>query len=442
MKKLFSVLFSILLLTSAITVNADEIQEYSPCFYNMNGSYTIKGEDFFLDSDETLIMVDGDMQPFSGVIKNGTTFVPVRAISELFGKQVLWYPETREIRIDEAILLQVGSNLAKNGDADIILTYPPFIEDGTTYVPLRFIAESFNKEVGYLSEDRWIFDNSLVWIDDKNVIDYSEQTINEITADLENYIYENYDNLIGYRGETLFNLRRTENIKYVGRIGRYLMFNSDVPILVDVNENKYYLLNSYESFQELDVLKLADNYETDEGGVITESSSQTLENNMGSVETLVYFDISDEIPVVREVDYTYFDSDGNEKFTAIATQWGNPYEETTLKVYDADENEVLLTNDLILTGKYDVVFEDMNFDGYVDIVTYNGGTMNVLNIIFLWNEETGVFEKALYEGFDMLSFYEIEDGYINNFIRGGTPEESYMEKLVWEGNKLIKVSEE
>ncbi len=440
MKKIISILISTIMLMSTVIVNAEESGNYSPCLSYNTGLYNTKQESFALNSDQTLIMVDGDMKGFTGIIKNGTTFVPVRAISELFDKQVLWYPETRQIRIDETILLQVGGNLAKNGDEDVILSYPPFIYNDTTFVPIRFIAESFDKEVGFVPKEKWGFDNSLVWIEEKNSMDNGGLTITEITDNLQNFIYNNYDSLVGYNGYSLFNLRKVENIEYVGQLGRYAVFNSDVPIMVDAVKGDYYIFEGYDNYKELYILNIEESDYDNKNS--TEKFTQNLDNNMGSVDGLEYFDNSEEIPSIKKVDYIYSDDDGNLKFTATATQWGTEYDDTTLIVNDASGREVLKTTDLILTGRFDVVFEDMNFDGYVDIVTYNGGTMNALNIIFLWNEEKGVFEKAEYDGFSNLSFYEVEDGYIKNFIRGGSPDESYTEKLVWKGNKLTKESEE
>lgn len=82
-------------------------------------------------------------------------------------------------------------------------------------------------------------------------------------------------------------------------------------------------------------------------------------------------------------------------------------------------------------------FEDVNLDGYTDIVVNTGGTWNETHDFYIWDMLTQNFTKVIFEGFNMLSFYEVKDGYIKNFLRGSTPDESEMQKLIWNGNHLI-----
>jgi len=83
-------------------------------------------------------------------------------------------------------------------------------------------------------------------------------------------------------------------------------------------------------------------------------------------------------------------------------------------------------------------FKDVNLDGYMDIVANTGGTVNETHDLYIWEASSQNFTKVIYEGFDILSFFEVYEGYIKNFIRGDNPESSVMENLVWDGNKLIK----
>ena len=93
-----------------------------------------------------------DTQP---VIIGGRTFVPVRFIAEPLYAQVIWKADTKTVIIalkDKIIELYIGNPLASvNGvPTPIDKDNPqvaPFIKDGRTMLPLRFIAENFGAEV-------------------------------------------------------------------------------------------------------------------------------------------------------------------------------------------------------------------------------------------------------------------------------------------------------
>jgi hypothetical protein len=82
-------------------------------------------------------------------IKDGRTFLPLRAIAEAFGAQVTWVPETQGITVvlgNNQIGLQIGNTTAVvNGN--VLSIVPPYIKNGRTMVPLRVIAEGFGAQV-------------------------------------------------------------------------------------------------------------------------------------------------------------------------------------------------------------------------------------------------------------------------------------------------------
>ena len=80
----------------------------------------------------------------------GRTFVPVRFIAESFGATVEWLPETQGITItlgDHTIGLQIGNSTAVIDGSIISLEAAPYIKNGRTMVPLRVISESFGGDV-------------------------------------------------------------------------------------------------------------------------------------------------------------------------------------------------------------------------------------------------------------------------------------------------------
>jgi len=92
-------------------------------------------------------------------ISNGRTMVPVRFISETFGAKVVWDSTTQGITItinDTSISMQVGNPVVTVNGKEVKLDAPPVIRNGRTFVPLRFIMEVFGAKVDYESATRKI----------------------------------------------------------------------------------------------------------------------------------------------------------------------------------------------------------------------------------------------------------------------------------------------
>lgn len=113
----------------------------------------INNKEVYIDPNNTKIA------PF--VVPPGRTVVPIRFISESFGAEVTWESDTKTIRIYLEskvirITLQVGNKIARINDKIITLDAPPLIKEGRTFVPLRFISESFGAKVEWFSNEKKI----------------------------------------------------------------------------------------------------------------------------------------------------------------------------------------------------------------------------------------------------------------------------------------------
>jgi hypothetical protein len=78
------------------------------------------------------------------------TFVPLRFIAESFGATVEWLPETQGITItlgDHTLGLQIGNATAVIDGTIVSLPAAPYIKNGRTMVPLRVISEAFGGDV-------------------------------------------------------------------------------------------------------------------------------------------------------------------------------------------------------------------------------------------------------------------------------------------------------
>lgn len=78
-------------------------------------------------------------------IKNGTTFVPVRAVFESLGMKVVWEPKKQLLTVkdsEKTITLIVGEKKAKVNGKTVALVAPAENIDGALQVPLHFIGDA------------------------------------------------------------------------------------------------------------------------------------------------------------------------------------------------------------------------------------------------------------------------------------------------------------
>jgi len=89
-----------------------------------------------------------DVAPF---IKDGRTLAPLRFISEYLGAAVQWNSESEKVVIQgkNNIELTIGSKQVKLSGKDITTDVAPELYSGRTMVPLRFISETFGAEVNW-----------------------------------------------------------------------------------------------------------------------------------------------------------------------------------------------------------------------------------------------------------------------------------------------------
>lgn len=103
--------------------------------------------------DQVTIVVDGRALELEAppIIHNGRTLVPMRAVFEAHGIEPRWDAATKTITARPAglpaVRLTIGESLTHLGESAFELEAPPIVENGRTYVPIRFISESLGSEV-------------------------------------------------------------------------------------------------------------------------------------------------------------------------------------------------------------------------------------------------------------------------------------------------------
>ena len=82
----------------------------------------------------------------------GHTYFPIRTISELFGFQVQWQPDTQTIRLSDeerVIVLTVDSHIAMVNQQEQAIDIAPIIQEGRSLIPLRTLAQLTDSYVLY-----------------------------------------------------------------------------------------------------------------------------------------------------------------------------------------------------------------------------------------------------------------------------------------------------
>ncbi|KOR89374.1 copper amine oxidase N-terminal domain-containing protein [Paenibacillus solani] len=93
----------------------------------------------------------------NGKIENGRILIPLRAVSESFDSEVTWNQAKKSITIirgKRKLVLEVNSRTALLNNATLSLEVPAKIDNGITYIPARFFAETFGGTALWSEQER------------------------------------------------------------------------------------------------------------------------------------------------------------------------------------------------------------------------------------------------------------------------------------------------
>lgn len=117
----------------------------------------------FIDSNE--MFFDGQTYSYNANLVDGDNKFIVKAVDSV-GNEAIETLLIKKVN-EKKITLQIGSNLASVGSETVELESPPVIEKGFTLVPLRFISEAFGASVywnGALQVITIIYQTHTIWI--------------------------------------------------------------------------------------------------------------------------------------------------------------------------------------------------------------------------------------------------------------------------------------
>lgn len=114
------------------------------------------GVEVYADAEEANINViyNGVRVDFPSppALMNNVVMVPMRKIFETMGSSVYWGGKNKTItsvKGDNLIVLRIGSTLATSFGNAYRLDVAPYLNNGSTYVPLRFVSESLGLKVSW-----------------------------------------------------------------------------------------------------------------------------------------------------------------------------------------------------------------------------------------------------------------------------------------------------
>lgn len=108
--------------------------------------------EFYLDNRPMSLFTgyEGNSEVYT--IINGSTFMQLKGLGDELGIMLYWHPNTREVSFDtnkKSVVLKIDSKVAFIGDKKTDLSAAPFIKNGRTFVPLRFVSEALGINVNY-----------------------------------------------------------------------------------------------------------------------------------------------------------------------------------------------------------------------------------------------------------------------------------------------------
>jgi hypothetical protein len=211
MRKIISIVsfLFIMVINSMVVIHAsDETMARPYLLYKSNdfSELFIKSQVYYKANGEPtdaknlkLLMVNGNFVPNVSIItENSRTLVPIRIVSESLGANVFWNADSLETKIvnnDTEIVIQPGINEATVNGHTVELEVPAKIVNGRIYVPLRFVSENLNCDVGYKDDFFKSIDGYLpvVWIERKFDLP-NEKNKNEAQSILKEHLYNEIKN--------------------------------------------------------------------------------------------------------------------------------------------------------------------------------------------------------------------------------------------------------
>ena len=126
----FSVFVVIIIVLTSTTAFGKDVYTNVSLYINGTLQKTTKGQEPFVDNQNR-------------------TQVPIRFVSEKLGLKVVWNEKKKTVSIGDSVVLTINSKDVKTPNGVVKMDTVPFIKGGTTFVPIRFVSEAMGYTVDY-----------------------------------------------------------------------------------------------------------------------------------------------------------------------------------------------------------------------------------------------------------------------------------------------------
>ncbi len=172
MKKLFSLCLSLtMIFTMSFTTYAQTTITNDITVYKTNSNS-------YMSFDEDILNIDG------------TTYFPLRQLLNEFNindENILWNQDTKTVNFSNEnydVSFTVGENIYTQNGVELNMPVVPFIMDGKTYLPIRYVANSLGYKVGY---DEGLRQVLITYITPQTDVVYKQSELPQLSSDYSNY---------------------------------------------------------------------------------------------------------------------------------------------------------------------------------------------------------------------------------------------------------------
>ncbi len=168
---------------------------------------------------EQLICYDKNGNVVEPFVFEGTTYVPVRGVAQAFDVSVSWDQETKTVHLGKvggAPTLSDEINIFYNGERFICYdtagnAVHPILFEGTTYLPIRGIGSLFGKNIYW---DNLTQTAVLTTPPNEAVISYLNSSIDNTAAKSDINALVTFEGTLSCNGETFSHITQTSTEKY------------------------------------------------------------------------------------------------------------------------------------------------------------------------------------------------------------------------------------
>lgn len=186
-------------------------------------------------------------------IENGSTMVPMRAIFEALGMSVEWNNDEKSVtatKEGKVIKLVIGEKALQVNGQEVELNVAPFIENGSTMVPVRAVSESVDAKVEWKGDKYTVEittaeyeENKDKWKDNTGEINVGDMTATGSGVKVDGnvvYITEGGDfSIKGENDNVMIHVNTKDKVKL--RLEGVKMANPSNPVIFFENTNKSFI---------------------------------------------------------------------------------------------------------------------------------------------------------------------------------------------------------